>query len=72
MFGFLFPANVVLILNYKVLRLCEIRVKSRNILIGGFYRPPISNTGYFELDRAYNTRIQYIYSYRETLILLRP
>ena len=40
----------------------EIRVKSRNILIGGFYRPPNSNTGYFELinesiDRAYNTNI---------------
>ncbi|MCG7864732.1 MAG: endonuclease/exonuclease/phosphatase family protein [Candidatus Thiodiazotropha taylori] len=40
----------------------EIRVKSRNILIGGFYRPPNSNTGYFELinesiDRAYNTSI---------------
>ncbi|MEW8544385.1 MAG: reverse transcriptase family protein [Candidatus Thiodiazotropha sp.] len=40
----------------------EIRVKSKNILIGGFYRPPNSNAAYFELinesiDRAYNTNI---------------
>ncbi|MEW8545738.1 MAG: reverse transcriptase domain-containing protein, partial [Candidatus Thiodiazotropha sp.] len=40
----------------------EIRVKSKKVLIGGFYRPPNSNTRYFELinesiDRAYNSNI---------------
>ena len=40
----------------------EITVKSKKILIGGFYRPPNSNTDYFNkinesTDRAYNTNI---------------
>lgn len=40
----------------------EIHVKSKHILIGGFYRPPNSKTDYFNLvaesiDRAYNTNI---------------
>ena len=40
----------------------EIAIKSKKILIGGFYRPPNSNTGYMDLikesiDRAYNTNI---------------
>ena len=40
----------------------EIRVKSKTLLVGGFYRPPNSNAAYFELisesiDRAYNTNI---------------
>lgn len=40
----------------------EIQVKSKRVLIGGFYRPPNSNTDYFNLltesiDRAYNTNI---------------
>ena len=44
----------------------EIRVKSRKMLIGGFYRPPNSNTAYFDLitesvDRAYDTNITNIY-----------
>ena len=44
----------------------EIRVKSRKMLIGGFYRPPNSNTAYFDLitesvDRAYDTNITDIY-----------
>ena len=40
----------------------EIHVKSKTLLVGGFYRPPNSNAAYFELlsesiDRAYNTNI---------------
>ena len=40
----------------------EFRVKSKKILIGGFYRPPNSSTRYFELiiesiDRAYNSNV---------------
>ena len=40
----------------------EIRVKSKKVLIGGFYRPPNSSTRYFEfinesIDRAYNSNI---------------
>ena len=40
----------------------EIRVKSKTLLVGGFYRPPNSNAAYFELisesiDRAYSTDI---------------
>ena len=40
----------------------EIRVKSKSLLVGGFYRPPNSNAAYFDLisestDRAYNTNI---------------
>lgn len=40
----------------------ELQVKLRKILIGGFYRPPNSNSEYFDLisesvDRAYNTNI---------------
>lgn len=40
----------------------ELQVKSRKILIGGFYRPPNSNQDYFNLmkesiDRAYNCNI---------------
>ena len=41
----------------------EIQVKSKKVLVGGFYRPPNSNINYFNLinesaDRAYNTNIQ--------------
>ena len=44
----------------------EIQVKSRKVLIGGFYRPPNSNTAYCDLssestDRAYDTNITDIY-----------
>ena len=40
----------------------EIQRKSKKVLIGGFYRPPNSNTQYFNhinesIDRAYNTHI---------------
>ena len=40
----------------------EIRVKSKTLLVGGFYRPPNSNAAYFELiskiiHRAYNINI---------------
>ena len=40
----------------------EIQTKSKKVLIGGFYRPPNSNTQYFNhinesIDRAYNTHI---------------
>ena len=40
----------------------EIRVKSKTLLVGGFYRPPNSNAAYFEfisksIDRAYNTNV---------------
>ena len=40
----------------------EITIKSKKILIGGFYRPPHSNTDYFNkinesIDRAYSTNI---------------
>lgn len=40
----------------------EVRVKSKVLLIGGFYRPPNSDNNYFNLileslDRAYNTNI---------------
>ena len=40
----------------------EIRVKSKSLLVGWFYRPPNSNAAYFDLisesiDRAYNTNI---------------
>ena len=46
--------------------LIEIQVKSRKVLIGGFYRPPNSNTAYCDLisestDRAYDTNITDIY-----------
>ena len=44
----------------------EIQVKSKKVLIGGFYRPPNSNTAYCDLisesiDRAYDTNITDIY-----------
>ena len=44
----------------------EIRIKSKTLLVGGFYRPPNSNAAYFELisesiDRAYNTNITDIF-----------
>ena len=44
----------------------EIQVKSRKVLIGGFYRPPNSNTAYCDLisesiDRGYDTNITDIY-----------
>ena len=44
----------------------EIRVKSKTLLAGGFYRTPNSNAAYFELisesmNRAYNTNISDIF-----------
>ncbi|MEW8544911.1 MAG: reverse transcriptase family protein [Candidatus Thiodiazotropha sp.] len=44
----------------------EIQIKSRKILVGGFYRPPNSNIAYFDrikesIDRAYNTGLIDIY-----------
>ena len=44
----------------------DIQVKSRKVLIGGFYRPPNSNTAYCDLisesiDKAYDTNITDIY-----------
>ena len=43
----------------------ELSVKSRKILVGGFYRSPISDSAYFNLidesmDRAYNTNIHVV------------
>ena len=40
----------------------ELQIKSKKVLLGGFYRQPISNLGYMDLikestDRAYNTNI---------------
>ena len=40
----------------------EVSIKSKKVLVGGFYRPPNSNVAYFNLilesiDRAYNTNI---------------
>ena len=42
--------------------LVEVSIKSKKVLVGGFYRPPNSNAAYFNLilesiDRAYNTNI---------------
>ena len=44
----------------------EIQVKSMKVFIGGFYRPPSSNTAHCDLisagiDRAYDTNISDIY-----------
>ena len=43
----------------------EIKIKSKKVLVGGIYRPPNSNSDYFNLilestDRAHNTNIQNI------------
>ena len=40
----------------------DTRVKSKTLLVGGFYRPPNSKAAYFELisesiDKAFNTNI---------------